>query len=66
MPLKLGWCHSSIDQAIKLAKAAKIKVLILYSHAPERTDKELDKFMNEKQIDFIDETKIPGFSPLAS
>jgi len=51
MPLKLGWGHSSIDQAIKLAKAAKIKVLILYSHAPERTDKELDKFISDMQLD---------------
>jgi len=25
-----------------------------------------DKFMNKKQIDLIDETKIPGFSPLIS
>jgi len=50
MPLKLGWGHSSIDQAIKLAKAAKIKALVLYSHAPERTDKELDKIIKEIQF----------------
>ncbi|PAJ75817.1 MBL fold metallo-hydrolase [Pseudoalteromonas sp. NBT06-2] len=50
MPLKLGWGHSSIDQAVKLAKAAKVKVLVLYSHAPERTDTELDKIIKDMQF----------------
>jgi phosphoribosyl 1,2-cyclic phosphodiesterase len=50
MPLKLGWGHSSIDQAIELALAAKINKLALYSHAPERTDEALDKIINKIQL----------------
>ncbi|MDP4983541.1 MBL fold metallo-hydrolase [Pseudoalteromonas tunicata] len=42
MPSKLGWGHSSIAQAITLGQTAKVKQLILYSHAPERTDNELN------------------------
>ncbi len=50
MPSKLGWGHSSIDQAVELAIAAKVKHLVLYSHAPERTDKDLDAVVKSIKV----------------
>ena len=45
MPSKLGWGHSSIDQAIALGQQAQVKKLVLYSHAPERKDSELEEVL---------------------
>lgn len=42
MPLKFGWGHSLVEEAVDLAKAAKVKRLLMYSHDPERTDDEID------------------------
>jgi len=42
MPLKRGWGHSLISESITFAQQAGVKCLAIYSHDPERTDKELD------------------------
>lgn len=38
---KIGWGHSTYSEAIRLAKAANIGQLILYSHEPTHDDKTL-------------------------
>jgi ribonuclease BN (tRNA processing enzyme) len=35
---KLGWGHSTYEEAVKLAKAAGVKKLVLYHHDPMQTD----------------------------
>ncbi len=39
---KIGWGHSSTEQAIESAQKAHAKKLALFHHDPMRTDKELD------------------------
>jgi phosphoribosyl 1,2-cyclic phosphodiesterase len=53
MPLKIGWGHSLISESIALAQGANVKNLAIYSHDPERTDEELDRWQNK-----IDELKL--------
>ena len=36
---KVGWGHSTIDEAAKLAKAAGVKKLVLFHHDPLQSDK---------------------------
>jgi ribonuclease BN (tRNA processing enzyme) len=47
MPLKQGWGHSLISESITFAQQAGVKCLAIYSHDPERTDKELDDWQNK-------------------
>ena len=35
---KLGWGHSTFEEAVKLAKAANAKKLVLYHHDPMQSD----------------------------
>ncbi|PQJ52429.1 MBL fold metallo-hydrolase [Psychrosphaera saromensis] len=44
MPLKHGWGHSLIAETIDLATTSRIKQLAIYSHDPDRTDDDLDKW----------------------
>ena len=37
-PPKVGWGHSTIDEAAKLANAAGVKKLILFHHDPGQND----------------------------
>jgi len=39
---RLGWGHSTWQEAVRLAQAAKAKVLVLFHHDPEHDDKFLD------------------------
>jgi phosphoribosyl 1,2-cyclic phosphodiesterase len=39
---KAGWGHSTWQEGIKLMEAARAKVLVLFHHAPRRTDDGLD------------------------
>lgn len=43
---KRGWGHSSSTDALKLALEAQVKRFGLFSHNPERTDKELDEVVD--------------------
>ncbi|HLY54750.1 MAG TPA: MBL fold metallo-hydrolase [Stellaceae bacterium] len=38
-----GWGHSTWEEGLRLADAAEVKTLILFHHAPSRTDDELDR-----------------------
>ena len=40
---KVGWGHSTWQEAIKIAKAAKTKKLVVFHHDPIHDDKEMDK-----------------------
>ena len=44
-----GWGHSTWQEGIKLADAAGIGTLVLFHHAPNRTDDELDRLEAEAQ-----------------
>lgn len=44
---KRGWGHSRYTDALKLAMEAKVKRFGLFSHNPERTDKELDAIVDK-------------------
>lgn len=52
MPLKHGWGHSLISQVRELAKAARVRHLILFHHDPDRTDAELDAIQAESNAWF--------------
>jgi ribonuclease BN (tRNA processing enzyme) len=41
-PEKIGWGHSSIEQAIRYAEIAEAKKLLLFHHDPNHTDSQLD------------------------
>lgn len=47
MPLKHGWGHSLIGEAVDLAKCSHIKQLAIYSHDPDRTDDDLDTWQEK-------------------
>lgn len=46
-----GWGHSTFSQAIQLAHDAGAKKLLLFHHAPERTDAELTRILEELRND---------------
>lgn len=50
MPAKSGWGHSVAEEAIKLALAADVKCLALYSHDPERTDDMVDEIVDHANL----------------
>jgi ribonuclease BN (tRNA processing enzyme) len=47
MPLKWGWGHSVVTEAVDLATKAGVGKLVLYSHDPERTDDQIDDFIEQ-------------------
>lgn len=44
---RTGWGHSSANQAVDLAVAAGVRKLILFHHAPEHRDDEIDRIVAE-------------------
>ncbi|MEM7553311.1 MAG: MBL fold metallo-hydrolase [Cyanobacteria bacterium P01_A01_bin.84] len=44
---KIGWGHSTWQEAVKLAKAANVKTLVIFHHDPAHNDKFLDKVGEE-------------------
>lgn len=38
-----GWGHSTWEDAVRLASLASVKKLVLFHHAPDRSDRELDE-----------------------
>jgi len=42
-----GWGHSSVGDAVRLAEDAGARRLLLFHHAPERSDDELDGMVDE-------------------
>ena len=41
----VGWGHSTYDQAVELAIDAEVKRLVLFHHRPERSDDEVDRWV---------------------
>jgi phosphoribosyl 1,2-cyclic phosphodiesterase len=50
-PRHEGWGHSSFTQAVKLAEEAGVRRLMLFHHAPERTDADLSKILRDLRDD---------------
>lgn len=46
-----GWGHSTFRQAVQLAEDAGVRRLYLFHHAPERTDAELSRILEELRDD---------------
>lgn len=53
---RIGWGHSSIDDAIDFATLSKVKKMVLFHHDPVNTDAQLETMvnncLNDKNIDF--------------
>jgi len=45
----LGWGHSILSQTLRLARDAKVANVILFHHAPERSDDQLDMLLFQSQ-----------------
>lgn len=46
-----GWGHSTYSQAVKLAEDAGVKRLLFFHHAPERSDSDLLRILDESRAD---------------
>ena len=44
---RVGWGHSSVDDAIALAELAHVRALMLFHHDPGRADTDLDTVLEE-------------------
>ena len=47
-----GWGHSTWQEALKIAKAARVKSLVLFHHDPDRDDKSIDKLLQAARQQF--------------
>jgi ribonuclease BN (tRNA processing enzyme) len=47
-----GWGHSTWEVAARIAEQAEVKRLVLTHHAPERSDKALDRIVSEVRLRF--------------
>ncbi|BAZ84583.1 MBL fold metallo-hydrolase [Dolichospermum compactum] len=49
---KIGWGHSTWQEAIKVAKAANVKTLVIYHHDPAHNDDYLDRVGEDAYASF--------------
>ncbi|MBD2138843.1 MBL fold metallo-hydrolase [Anabaena sp. FACHB-1237] len=49
---KIGWGHSTWQEAIKVAEAAKVKTLVIYHHDPSHDDDFLDNIAQQAAAKF--------------
>ena len=49
---RCGWGHSTWREAVKLARAANVKQLILFHHDPMRTDQQMEAIVRDAQQEF--------------
>jgi phosphoribosyl 1,2-cyclic phosphodiesterase len=49
----VGWGHSSVTDAVRLALAAGVRQMALFHHDPERTDAALDALLAEAQAEIV-------------
>ena len=47
-----GWGHSTWREAVKLARSANVKQLIVFHHDPSRTDQQLQAIVRDAQAEF--------------
>jgi phosphoribosyl 1,2-cyclic phosphodiesterase len=50
------WGHSTPDDAVEIAREAKVKTLALYHHAPARTDEQQDAILNAYRAHLVGES----------
>ena len=46
-PRYVGWGHSSLDQALAFAEAAKVRQCLTFHHDPCHSDEHLDRLFDE-------------------
>lgn len=46
-PNRVGWGHSSVESAVRVAAEARVGRLILFHHEPERDDDQMDALVAE-------------------
>ena len=51
-PSKVGWGHSTWQEAVRLSKAANVKKLAIFHHDPEHDDKFMDKIAAEARAEW--------------
>jgi phosphoribosyl 1,2-cyclic phosphodiesterase len=49
---RVGWGHSTWQEAVKLARAARVKQLVLFHHDPSHDDDFLDRVGEEATLEF--------------
>ncbi|MFZ4640780.1 MAG: MBL fold metallo-hydrolase [Nodosilinea sp.] len=49
---KVGWGHSTWQEAVKVAKAARVKTLVIFHHDPSHNDDFMDQVADEATIAF--------------
>ncbi|MFN3926185.1 MAG: MBL fold metallo-hydrolase [Pseudanabaenaceae cyanobacterium] len=49
---KIGWGHSTWQEAVKLAVAAQVKTLVIFHHDPSHSDAQLDEIGRQAQAQF--------------
>ncbi len=49
---KIGWGHSTWQEAVKVAKAANVKTLVIYHHDPSHDDEFLDSVGKQAAVEF--------------
>jgi len=49
---KVGWGHSTWDEAVRTAKHLQVKKLFIFHHDPLHTDKIIDRLVRECRADF--------------
>ncbi len=63
---KIGWGHSTMENAIHFAEKARVKKLLLFHHDPGHSDKDLDKgileIIKNRSLDFTVELAKQGGS----
>jgi ribonuclease BN (tRNA processing enzyme) len=55
----LGWGHSSIEQAVRFARLARVGQLVLFHHDPGRDDAQLDDLARRAAALWDDPTNAP-------
>lgn len=67
-PKKVGWGHSTVEYAIDMAIAARVKRLALYHHDPTRNDEAMDRLValcQERAARVTTETEIAAAAELS-
>lgn len=49
-----GWGHSTVEQAVELARDARVRHLVGFHHAPDRSDDEIDEKLARIRADIED------------
>ncbi len=49
---KIGWGHSTWQEAVKVAKAANVKTLVIFHHDPAHNDEFLDRVGEQASVEF--------------